>query len=185
MSGSGDEGRGDGSGEGPGGDLNGFKSGNRRKNGIPYKFGNTREDGSYRVGKNRTPPETRFQVGDGRKRGRRGKGVENADTFFERELARPITVRENGKDRKVTKGQSIDLRLIHNAGTGDNKAIDMVDQRRRRIAIEKEETARRYHPLSDVEILERYLRQRADELNIDPTAFGDPAPTVEKEPDNG
>ena len=174
MSGSGDEGAGDGSGEG-----------GRRKNGSPYKFGNTREDGSYRVGKNRTPPETRFQVGDGRKRGRRAKGIENADTFFERELARPITVRENGKDRKVTKGQSIDLRLIHNAGTGDNKAIDMVDQRRRRIAIEKEETARRYHPLSDVEILERYLRQRADELNIDPTAFGDPAPTDEMEPDNG
>ena len=174
MSGSGDEEAGDGSGEG-----------GRRKKGKPYKSGNTREDGSYRVGKNRTPPETRFQVGDGRRRGRRAKGVENADTFFERELARPITVRENGKDRTVTKGQSIDLRLIHNAGTGDNKAIDMVDQRRRRIAIEKEETARRYHPLSDVEILERYLRQRADELNIDPTSFGDPAPNDEVEPENG
>ena len=105
MSGSGDEGAGDGLGEG-----------GRRKNGSPYKFGNTREVGSYRVGKNRTPPETRFQVGDGRRRGRRAKGVENADSFFERELARPITVRENGKDRKVTKGQSVDLRLIQGSG---------------------------------------------------------------------
>ena len=148
-------------------------------------FRSTREDGSYRVGKNRTAPETRFSVGDGRKRGRRRKGVENADSFFERELNRPVIVRENGTDRKVTKGQSIDLRLIHNAGTGDNKAIDMVDQRRRRIATEKEEIARRYHTLSDVEILKQYLCERSEELNIDPTLFGDPGPEEEGAAGNG
>jgi len=156
----------------------------RRKDGGPFKPDNTREDGSYRVGKNRPPVATRFQVGDGRKRGRRSKGVENADSFFERELSRRIVVRENGKDRNLTKGQGVDVRMIHKANRGDNKSIEMVDQRRRRIAAEREETARRYHTLSDVEILERYLRQRADELNIDPTSLGDPAPKSQAEPDN-
>lgn len=148
----------------------------RRKDGRPYRPGNTREDGGFLVGKNRPPVDTRFAAGDGRKRGRRRKGIENADSFFERELARPIVVRENGKDRRLTKGQGVDVQLIHKAGKGDNRSIEMVDQRRRRIAAEKEEIARRYHTLSDIEILERYLRQRNDELNIDPTLFGDPSP---------
>ena len=62
------------------------------------------------------------------------------------------------------------------ASKGDNRAIEMVDQRRRRIAAEKEETARRYHTQSDHEIFEQYLRQRAEELNVDPMLFGDPDP---------
>lgn len=158
----------------------------RRKDGKPFKEGNTREDGGYGVGKNRTPEETRFRQSDGRPRGRRPKGVRNADSEFERELGRRTIVRENGVERKVSKSHAVDLRLIDNAARkGDNKAIDMVDQRRRRIATEKEETARRYHNLSDVGILEQYLRQRADELQIDPGLFGDPEPEPEAETGHG
>lgn len=150
--------------------------GGRRKDGRPYKEGNTRKDGSYAVGKNRTPEETRFAVGDGRKRGKRTKGVRNADTEFARELNRKMTIKENGVERKVSKSLGVDLRLIDNATRkGDNKAIEMVDQRRRRIA-EAAEHNRRYHPLSDQAILEAYLRERADELAIDPALFGDPDP---------
>lgn len=162
----------------------GSKDGGHRKDGRPYKSGNTRGDGSYIVGKNRTPTDTRFKVDDDRPRGRRAKGVENADSFFERELNRTIVVRENGKDRKLTKGQGVDVQLIHKANRGDNRSIEMVDGRRRRIAAQKEETVRRYHTLSDHEILEHYLRQRADELNIDPALFGDPSPE-DQAPDNG
>ena len=158
----------------------------RRKDGKPYKQGNTREDGSYRNGKNRTPEKTRFRKDDGRKRGRRDRGVRNADTEFERELSRKTIVRENGVERRVSKSQAVDLRLIDNAARkGDNKAIDMVDQRRRRIAADKEETARRYHTLSDVGILEQYLRERAAELQIDPKLFGDPEPEPDAEIGHG
>ncbi len=38
--------------------------------------------------------------------GGRRKGTENHDTFFERELGRKIIVREDGQERKVTKGQA-------------------------------------------------------------------------------
>lgn len=152
-----------------------LRSSGRRKDGQPYKDGNTGEDGSYLVGRNRTPAHTRFQSGDGRTRGRRPKGVRNADTEFERELKRKIVVREDGKERKVSKSLGVDLRLIDNAARkGNNRAIEMVDQRRRRIAAEQDETARRYHALSSHEMLDRYLRERAAELQLDAAQFGDP-----------
>ena len=158
----------------------------RRKDGKPYKDGNTRADGTYGIGRNRTPEVTRFSVGDGRPRGKRQKGVRNADTEFERELNRMVTVREDGKERRVRKGHAVDLRLIANASAkGDNRAIELVDQRRRRIAVEKEETARRYHNKHDHEILEQYLRERHDELNIDPALFGDPETSREGEEAHG
>lgn len=146
-----------------------------RKDGTPYKDGNTREDGGFAIGKNRPPPEHRFKKGDGRQRGRRLKGVPNLDTDFEKELNRKITIRENGKPRKITKNKGIDLRLIDNGLKGDNRAIEMIDARRRRIA-DNREAAGRYHTLADEEILETFFRDRAAELNIPPGLFGDPAP---------
>lgn len=79
------------------------------------------------MGRNRPPREGQFRAGDGRRRGRRPKGSTNADTFFEQELNRRTTVKESGAERKVTKGQVVDLRLIDNASKGDNRAIQMVD----------------------------------------------------------
>lgn len=161
------------------------KRGGRRKDGKPFKDGNTREDGSYKVGRNRTPERTRFAVGDGRKRGRRDRGVKNADTEFERELKRKMTIRENGKERKVSKSHGVDLRLLDNAlSKGDNRAIELIDQRRRRIAQAAEDN-RRYHTLSDQEILDAYLRERAADLSIDPELFGDPDPGAAADDDGG
>ena len=158
----------------------------RRKDGQPYTEGNTREDGSYGVGKNRTPVHCQFAKDDGRPRGRRSKGVRNFDTEFEKELSRKIKIKEDGAERTVSKGHAVNLRLIDNATRkGENRAIELIDQRRRRIAAEKEETARRYHTLHDVEILEEYLRQRQDELNVDPKLFGDPEPNGEGEARDG
>ena len=158
------------------------RSAGRRKDGRPYKAGNTREDGGYEVGRNRPPVKGQFIKGDGRQRGRRPKGVRNADTEFERELKRRITVREDGKERRVTKSLGVDLRLIDNASRkGDNRAIELVDQRRRRIEAEREETARRYHTLSDVEILETFLRDRSEEFGLDPRLLGDPEPPPDPE----
>ncbi|MEM1131848.1 MAG: DUF5681 domain-containing protein [Pseudomonadota bacterium] len=145
-----------------------------RKDGKPYKEGNVQEDGNYIVGRNRPPKHSRFAKGDGRKRGRRKKGVANADTEFLRELNRKVTIRENGKLRKVTKSNAVDLRLLENAvAKGQNRAIEMVDERRQRIA-QNAYTNRNYHTLSDREILREYLQERAAEFNIDPNMFGDP-----------
>lgn len=156
-------------------------TGGRCRDGQPYRVGNTREDGSYAVGRNRPPESGKFAVGDGRRRGRRAKSVRNADTEFARELNRRMVVKENGVERKVTKSHAVDLRLIDNATRkGDNRAIEMVDARRRRIA-EANEINRRRHTLSDQAILEAYLRERAADLAIGPALLGDPVP-VEEDP---
>jgi len=148
----------------------------RRKDGKPYKEGNVSEDGSYEIGRNRPPKTGQFAVGDGRPRGSRKRGVPNADTEFERELRRKVPVKENGKERKVTKSHAVDLRLIDNATRkGENRAIEMVDKRRQRIE-EARQQNRRYHTLGDKQILQAYLQERAQELDIDPKLFGDPAP---------
>ena len=159
-----------------GADGKGPFDGGRRKDGSSYRDGNTSDDGSYIVGRNKPPKAGQFRKGDGRRRGRRPKGTENHDTFFERERGRKIIVREDGQERRVTKGQGVDLRLISNASRGDIRAIGMVDDRRRRIAEEKEETARRYHKLSDAEILHQYLEELSAERQVDPDLFRDDHP---------
>lgn len=55
----------------------------------PYKSGNTNEDGSYKVGKNKPPEHGMFRAGDGRPRGRRKKGTKNLAT----DLAKSLTAR--------------------------------------------------------------------------------------------
>lgn len=148
----------------------------RRKDGKPFKEDNVREDGSYKVGRNRPPKKRQFAVGDRRKRGSRKKGVPNADTEFMQELQRKTTISENGKKRRMTKRRSIDLRLIDNASVkGQNRAIEIVDKRCQRIE-ETQQQNRRYHTLGDKQILQTYLQERAQELGIDPDLFGDPSP---------
>lgn len=145
-----------------------------RKDGTPYQQGNTRADGSYAVGKNRAPAGGQFAKGDGRTRGRRRKGVQNADTEFERELNKQIEIKENGRPRQVTKGHAVDLKLIQNAAVlGQIRAIEFVDERRERIRVRKEAAAQ-YQSTSDYEILAAFLRERAAELDIDPAVLGDP-----------
>ena len=149
----------------------------RRKDGKPFKDGNVREDGSYEVGRNRPPQKSQFAVGDGRKRGSRKKGVPNADTEFMEELQRKRIVNENGKKRRMSKRRSIDVRLIDNASVkGQNPAIALVYKRCDRIE-ETQQQNRRYHTLGDEQILQAYLKERSQELGIDPGLFGDPAPT--------
>ncbi len=79
----------------------------RRIDGKPYKEGNTREDGSFRIGKNRPSDEHKFRVDDGRKRGVRGKGRKNLLTEWREELDAKITVTEGGKTKKVTKRRAL------------------------------------------------------------------------------
>lgn len=100
-----------------------------------FKKGNTASDGNYIVGKGRPPKHTRFAKGDGRKRGRRPKGLKNFDTVFREESERKITISEGGKKRKVSKLASVVARALDNAGAkGQNQAISIVLGHAQRIA---------------------------------------------------
>lgn len=81
--------------------------GGRRKDGKPFKPGNERADGSYEIGKFRTPEATRFTAGDGRQRGKRPKDHKNLLTEWREELDTKIPLTEGGKTRKVTKRRGL------------------------------------------------------------------------------
>ena len=81
--------------------------GGRRKDGKPFKPGNERADGSYEIGKTRTPEATRFAVGDDRQRGKRPKNRKNLLTEWREELESKIPITEGGKTRKVSKRRGL------------------------------------------------------------------------------
>ena len=125
----------------------------------PYAPGNTREDGSYRVGKNRPPEHGRFHEGDGRPRGRRPKGQRNFDTEFEEESRRRITVRENGKERRVTKLRGTIIRAYDGAlAKGDPRAQTLVFSHAARIGDKRAPQAA--GPSPDDQELNAWLRDR-------------------------
>ena len=95
-------------------------------NDTNYKPGNTDENGDYKVGRNRPPEHGKFRTGDGRKRGRRKKGTRNLATDFNEELASKVTLKVDGKPRRVTKQRAIMMRLMDNASRGQNPAINTI-----------------------------------------------------------
>lgn len=125
-----------------------------------YKEGNTAPDGTYIVGKYRTPEGGKYRKGDGRPRGRRPKGVKNFDTELLEEANRTVRLNENGKVRRVSKRRSVIIRALDNAGAkGQNAAIQLIINEFRRIA-EKPSASASSLALSDAEIIERFLADR-------------------------
>ncbi len=127
----------------------------RRIDGKPYKDGNTREDGTYEVGKHRPPEATRFAKGDGRVRGRRAKGTRNLATDWTEELAEKITISENGKTKTITKQRAAVKATVNRSLKGSERAAQIVF----RNAAERDVEAGRLR-ISDHEIIERWLAQR-------------------------
>lgn len=91
-----------------------------------YKSGNTDANGDYKVGKNRPPKHGQFAKGDGRPRGRRRKGTKNLATDFHEELSAKVSLKVDGKPRRVTKQRAIMMRLMDNASRGQNTAIKTI-----------------------------------------------------------
>lgn len=155
-------------------DITPPRSEGRRKDGRPFKKGNTQDDGSYRIGKGRTPEGTRFAVGDGRKRGRRAKGVRNADSDFEEEFNRKVTVAEGNKKRKVSKGRASVIRLLDNGyNKGQTAAIIEIDRRHQRL-LEKKAASQQRTVEADAALLEAYIREMLGHPGAGPHLLGDP-----------
>lgn len=124
-----------------------------------YSPQNTREDGSYKVGKGRPPEHGRFREGDGRPRGRRPKGQRNFDTEFQDEARRRITVREGGKERKVSKLRGTIIRSFDNAVKGEGGAIALIFGQASRIS-EKQAIAPNDQAAEDDAVIDAWLRDR-------------------------
>ena len=142
----------------------------------PFKPGNIGPGGDYVVGKNRPPQASRFAVGDGRRRGRRPKGQRNFDAEFTEEANRTVTLRENGKERKVTKLRSTIVRAFDNAGgKGQNQAIATIFSHSARLADKVAPSSGGLSAREDALIEEWLARRQA-------LGSGDPAGDPEQPP---
>ena len=140
-----------------------------------FKPGNTGPDGDYINGKNRPPQHTKFAKGDGRRRGRRPKGQRNFDTELIEEASRKVTIREGGKERRVTKLQAAIIRALDNAGAkGQHQAIATIFAHMSRIGDKPAAGSSDLSALEDA-LLDDWLAQRLV------TAFGDPEGPPEEE----
>lgn len=111
---------------------------------------------NYEVGYGKPPKKSQFKKGEsGNANGRRAE-IPSIEELLDRELRRKVTITENGKTKRVTKWEVINLRLISKAMTGDLQAIKLVKALRKRSddpgATDDELT------LTDKEILAAYLK---------------------------
>lgn len=140
----------------------------RRRDGKPFKDGNTLPDGSYKVGKGRTPEATRFATGDGRKRGKRSKGPRNFDKDWEEELSKSVRVVRNGKTIKVSAHHAQVMKTLELASKGKERSQELVFRQAERLGERKRQTSSK----SDDELIAAWLAELSARLEA-PTIVGD------------
>jgi hypothetical protein len=82
--------------------------------------------GDYDVGFGKPPVHTRFKPGrSGNPKGR-PKGSKNFKTLVNEELDRPVTIKEGGKEKTISRREAMAKQLVKQAVTGDHKAMRVV-----------------------------------------------------------
>lgn len=80
----------------------------------------------YHVGYGKPPRHSQFKKGaSGNKKGR-PKGSKNFASLFESELAKQITITENGQRKRISKREGIVKQIINKAVAGEAKAVQVV-----------------------------------------------------------
>ena len=123
---------------------------------MPSKY----RDRPYAVGKGKPPVHTQFGKDRPGNRKGRPRGSRNLDTVVKKALAVRLTVKENGRDRKISKLDAAVTQLVNKAASGDLRAIESV----LRLNREMEARALRTEapkPLSDADrvVLEQFAER--------------------------
>lgn len=87
---------------------------------------NRYSDRPYAVGKGKPPVHTQFGKDRPGNRNGRPRGARNSDTILEKALAARISVKEAGRERKISKHEAILTQLVNKAASGDLRAIEQV-----------------------------------------------------------
>jgi len=117
-------------------------------------------DRPYTVGKGKPPVHTQFgKDRPGNPRGR-PRGAANADKIVSKALATRLDVKENGRERTISKMEAAVTQLVNKAASGDLRAIELVlklnrDIEARTVAPEE------YRPLADADraVLEAFAER--------------------------
>lgn len=123
----------------------------RRKDGKPFKKGNTRGDGSYDVGKYRPPSKNQFRKGDGRPRGKREKGSMNLSKIWAKKLKQKM--KYEGKEQTATEWL-VEGMIRRGIAKSDRAAETSLNE-----ASRLENNRERHLGKSDADIMEAWLMQ--------------------------
>jgi len=86
------------------------------------------ENDDYKVGYGKPPAEHRFKKGQSGNPNGRKQHLKNASTILNEELNLVITVREGGKDRRLTKRAALIKALVNDAiGNRPNARKQLID----------------------------------------------------------
>jgi hypothetical protein len=85
-----------------------------------------RKGRDYAVGYGKPPGATRFQKGQsGNPTGRR-RGSRNLSTILDEELEQRVVIRENGKQKTITKRRASMKQFVNKAASGDHRALQLL-----------------------------------------------------------
>lgn len=83
-------------------------------------------DRPYAVGWGKPPVHTQFGKDRPGNPNGRPKGSVSSDTLLKKALAARVTVKEGGRERKISKHDAMVTQLVNKAASGDLKAIQQV-----------------------------------------------------------
>lgn len=146
----------------------------------------TKDNPEYEVGYKKPPKNSQFKAGQSGNHKGRPKGSLNFIAEIDRELSTRVTVKENGRNKQVTKKRIIAKRLVNKAIEGDLKAAGMLlnqaylsDHQRQAKGISPSETFTAADQMGIASIAKRIR----ESLALENLVSSDPAePEVTQEP---
>jgi hypothetical protein len=84
------------------------------------------DDDKFSIGYGKPPPQNRFQKGQSGNPKGRPRGSRNLSTIMERALNEKVTIKENGRQRSITKREAAVKQLANKSAGGDLKSIQVL-----------------------------------------------------------
>jgi uncharacterized protein DUF5681 len=97
------------------------------KHGIEPESGDATSKGrDYAVGYGKPPAATRFQKGQSGNPTGRCRGSKDLSTILDEELEQRVVIRENGKQKTITKRRASMKQIASKAALGDHRALQLL-----------------------------------------------------------
>jgi hypothetical protein len=121
----------------------------------------------FKIGRGRPPREHRFKKGSsGNPRGR-PKGSKNLKTYVTKAAREKVSVRQNGKSKRIPKIEATIAQLSNKAASGDPRSMEQFINRVEKVEMDTAAERPAAYPLSELDrevINEMYRRMKLCEV---------------------